>query len=79
MNDAPATFATRVPLVQEPAPLSWVVSTQDVKESYSIRGSEGNTRAVLRLASPSSCPICLLDRLAEARNTGVGNSVWGGH
>lgn len=82
VNDAPATFATRVPLVQEPAPLLWVVSIQDVKESYSIRGSEGNTRAILivpRLASPSSCPTCLLDRLAEARITGAGNSVCGGH
>jgi hypothetical protein len=47
MNDAPETFATHVPLLQEPIPLSLAVLPQDVKESYSIRGSVGSTRTVL--------------------------------
>jgi len=78
VNDAPATLATRVPLVQVPIPLVWAVSTQDVEESYSIRGSEGSTRTVLivsGLASPWSCPAILLDRLAEARDTEADDSL----
>lgn len=72
VNDAPVAFATRVPFVQEPNLLSWLVSTQDAAESYSIRGSEGSTRAVLTVsgfASPWSCVATLLDRLAETRDT----------
>ena len=64
VNDAPATCATRVPLVQEPAPLSWAVSTQDVKVSYLIRESKGSTRAVL-IVSP----------LEEVRDTEAEDSL----